>query len=99
MFDQDGSQEYSPVATAEWMLHGPAIFPNPNDGTFWVYVSTDEPIEIFDALGSRVPYAVVRRGEGAMEVRLDRSAEGLYLVRIGTGEGEVIERVMITTHQ
>lgn len=96
MIDLDGSSERSSIVSAEWKAGAPLCHPNPNDGSFWVSITAGTPLEIIDALGQSVPYTRVDQGEGSARIELLRPVTGLYLLRIGSGEDAVVERVMLS---
>jgi hypothetical protein len=96
MVDLDGSMAYSAIASAEWTSAGPALFPNPSNGSFQVAAPAGTTIEVLDALGRRVAFTAEAGTEGSTRIDLIRPEAGLYIVRIGTGANGVIEPVMVT---
>ncbi len=95
MVDLDASQELSSVVSAEWKQRQ-LVYPNPNDGGFWVSAPAGAAVDIIDALGRSVPYTRAANAEGRVRIELLHPVTGLYLVRIGTGADAVIERVMLS---
>ena len=98
MIDLDGSNTYSSIVFAEWNGRSPLCYPNPNDGNFWLGVAADVTLEIVDALGQRVPFKRIEEAEERARIELLRPVPGLYLLRIGTGDNAVIERIMLAGH-
>ncbi len=98
MIDLDGRAAFSPTVSADWDRNGPALWPNPNSGTFTLSgTNAHRHVVVHDALGRPVPYRWEAGGEGRLVLHLD-GASGIYLVRIGTGEGAFVERVMVLDH-
>ncbi|MEO8067374.1 MAG: M36 family metallopeptidase [Flavobacteriales bacterium] len=95
MIDLDGSQERSSTVSAEWKSGAPLSYPNPSNGGFWVSATANDQIEILDALGQSMPYARTT-SDARTWIELVRPVTGLYLLRIGSGDAAVTERIMLS---
>lgn len=93
--DHDGTVDVSHVVAVavKRETSRPLVYPNPTAGRVTVSgnFSTDEPIEIIDALGRRVTasVSVVNSGEGHLTVDLASLASGIYYIRVGTRTQQV----------
>ncbi|MFZ1687806.1 MAG: M36 family metallopeptidase [Flavobacteriales bacterium] len=95
MIDIDGSRELSATVSAQWKTDVQLSYPNPSDGSFWVSASADEPVEVIDALGQSMPFTRAPAADGLVHIELLRPVSGLYLLRVGTGDGALVERIML----
>ena len=95
MIDLDGAQEHSPTVSAQWKSQAPLSYPNPSDGSFLVNAAVDVPVEIVDALGQRMAFSRSGIGNSTTLIKILRPVTGLYLLRIGTGDAAVTERIML----
>lgn len=95
MVDMNGTFTYSPVRSLRTLPDGPLCYPNPSDGTFLVKVPEGTSIEVYDALGRRVPALITTIGEDAAQVKTGIREEGIYTVRTGHSSGSIIERMLI----
>lgn len=99
MLDMDGSASYSEVVAVKHTSGGQQCYPNPNDGAFRVLRPTaGTPIAITDALGRQVAFRLETITDGSAVVQLATASPGVYLVTIGGGQDQVMERVVISGH-
>ena len=76
---------------------GTTLYPNPSTGTFIITGITADPgeIEVTDLHGRRLEFDSELVNQGRVKVNLGPVAEGMYFVRIRTGEGWTALRVWV----
>lgn len=94
MVNDDGTFTWSPTVHALFRPSGPAIYPNPSSGGFWVR-SANGPVEVIDAVGRRLEHRVARVRGDVNELVLPAGSIGVFTVLIGTGERQHAERVVL----
>jgi len=94
--DADSASNSSAPVHAYWNVVRPVALPNPNDGRFQLTASAPEQVlGVVDATGRSVRYRL-EGTVGALFVVLDGASNGLYNVRLTTGEAGVSIPVMVT---
>ncbi len=80
-----GIQSYEPLA-------GTAVYPNPNNGSFVVNVNTSSLLTIYDLLGNVVLQQKLE--EGPQDIHISDKANGVYYLRITSGDKQTITRIL-----
>jgi PKD repeat protein len=92
---------YAPVGIAEHTGVGINVFPNPTTGTFTLELtastSQNVNIRIFNTLGASVytEQDVLVSGKTLNVIHLTGIPEGIYYIRIETGSGNIIQKLVI----
>ena len=94
MVNEDGSFTWSPTVHALFRSTGPAVYPNPSSGRFWLRC-VDEQVVVVDAIGHRVEHRVAQTRAEAKELVLPAGSFGVFTVLIGTGDALRAERVVL----
>jgi hypothetical protein len=68
-------------------MEGPVVFPNPNNGAFFVENSNFQTIRVLDALG-KIVWEQMPAGQNRLTVDLKGLNKGLYFIQ-GIGENGV----------
>jgi large repetitive protein len=75
-----------------------SVFPNPAAGQFMVALperaKEDTPLKFYDMLGKEMISSTIPKGQWKVSVSLENVLEGMYLMKIGNGDGTV-KKVMV----
>lgn len=72
-------------------LAGVSVYPNPNDGVFYVTVPVNAMVEVFTMNGQMVASKMVAAGRNAMRLE----SAGMYFVRVRANGQEAIKKVVV----
>jgi hypothetical protein len=69
------------------------IYPNPNNGKFFIELKNDSQISIIDELGRDIYNSIIRKGRE--EIDLGNNVNGFYLIKITSNNQQSVFRMVI----